>query len=161
MSITPWVQAGNPDVLRVRVELSTSKGWLNINDHDAYELEAETRSTRQVTHRRQETSSPYVPGTFVINAVPENINETISVWVRGPSHHDLATRIDSLTNALTQPQFYVRWTVEDHTETWLCQIADYTITSQRELTHATVAKVSANVPRYPYTITSEQVIQPR
>lgn len=146
--ITPWAEP-SPDEIIIRCKISTPSAWMDVNNHDGYELGAESRATTQVTHRKQTVQSPYVPGTFTLNAVPDNVTETLSWWVRGTDHHDMQVKVRRLTEALTQPDFYVDWTVEEHNEIWRCQTSDYSIETKREFLHAKVAKINAQVPRYP------------
>lgn len=153
----PWKGEPSSDLL-VRARVSTSQGWLDVNDHYGYELEADTLNNRQVSHRKQEVQHPYVPGTFVVSSVAENVTETVSIWVRGQSHYEMGQRIAALEDAFSQLQYYMEWIVENHLTTWFCQVADYQINTQREYRHARVAKFVAQVPRYPTVMQSAEVI---
>lgn len=158
MSI-PNVWKGEPtDDLIIRCRITTPDGWMDLNNHDSYELEAESLGNRQVTHRKQEASNPYVPGTWVVSAVPDNVVETVSLWVRGQNHYELSQRVMALEDAFSQLQFYMQWSVEDRLMTWFCQVADYQINTQREFQHATMAKFVAQVPRYPALMENTEVI---
>ncbi len=147
--IQPWATDSEPDVIVVRCKISTPSGWMDVNNHDGYELGAESRAQVQVTHRKQTISSAYVPGSFTLNAVPDNVMESVSWWVRGTDHHDMQVKIRRLTEAFTQPDFYMDWTIEEHAEVWRCQTADYSIETKREYLHAKIANVKAQIPRYP------------
>lgn len=155
----PTVWKGEPtDDLTVRCRMTTEAGWLDLNDHFGYELEADTMNNRQVTHRKQEVQNPYVPGTFVVSSVPDNVIETVSVWVRGQNHYEMGKNIEVLEYAFSQLQYYMQWVVENHMVTWFCQVADYQVNTQREYRHARLAKFVAQVPRYPTFMENTEVI---
>jgi len=145
----PWAEDSDPDVITIRCKISTPSSWFDVNNHDGYELAGDTRQVIQVTHRKQTIQSPYVPGTFTVNAVKENVTESMSWWVRGADHHDMEVKVRRLCEAISQPDYYIDWTVEEHTEVWLCQTADYSVETRREYLHARLAMVKAQIPRYP------------
>ena len=149
--IKPWDDSGSDTPLIVRASVSSPTGWIDLNDHERYELEATSRNNRSVKFRRQEVTSPYLPGTWLINAVPDMISEVVSVWVRGTSHFDLTRNVSALEDAFSQLSFTIRWATDDSYEEWMCQLSDYTIATQREYQHARVAKFTAEVPRYPWS----------
>lgn len=153
----PWRESGQNEYLMVRAWVSTSTGWLDLNNHNGFEIDGDSLGNRQVTHRRQEVSSPYLPGSWVVNSVPEMVTETVGVWVRGSSHAEMYFRLAALQDAFTQPTFFMSWQVEDHQETWVCNLSDYSINTQREFLHSRTARFVAQVPRYPYA-PQEQVI---
>ena len=154
----PWVTEPS-DLLNVRCYITNGHGSLDINDHKAFELAGDTRNSRQITHRKQEVASAYVPGSFTVNHVKENIMESLSIYVRGYDHHQLHVNIRRLEDAITQPVYYIKWHIEEHAEMWRCQPADYQIESSREFQHSTLAKFKAQIPRYPELLDSSYDIQ--
>jgi hypothetical protein len=159
MDIEPWVDGTASDTLLVRARVSSPAGWININDHINYELSGETRGSRQVGHRKQEVTSPYINGSFVVNAVSDNIDEQVAVWVFGDSHYTMLQKVQALETAFTQLSYAIEWVIEDHAEIWDCQLADYTVNTQREFLHAKQALFTATVPRQPLgAASSAQVI---
>jgi len=159
----PWKGSGRSAsgstlVLRCKISLpGYPGGWLDINDHLGYELHADTLSGSQMRHRRQTASSAYLPGEFTITAVPENVDENVSVWVTGDTHHQMMQNLYQLQDAFSQLMFVMSWVIEDHAFWWSCQVADYQIQTQRELWHAKRTRITATVPRAP-TVYYEQVI---
>lgn len=123
---------------------------LALNDPaSGYRLEATSREETQVSFRKQEVSSPFVEGTYLINAVRENVVENIGVWVSGVSPAELDRRIEVLLEKAEKPRFTVVWGKQQVNETWTCQTASYTVRTQREYQHALVALVKMQVPRLP------------
>lgn len=155
--LEPWKGRGASTELVVRCRLETPEGWLDINDHRHYELHPDSLTGQQVRHRRMTAQSPYVPGSFTVQSVPENVEERVSVWVRGDSHHDMMTALRVLGEAFSQLQYTMEWTLEDHRFYWQCQVADYQVESQREFLHARLSRLTAQVPRTP-EVYSEQVL---
>ncbi len=127
---------------------------LDISDNERYRLEAATLGTRQVTWRKQEATSSYVPGSWVVSAVPETIMETVGVWVYGATPAELRLTLDRLTECFSQLRFFLAWEVEDDSFVWSCQVADYTVDTRREFQHATMALATFQVPRYPALLDS-------
>ena len=105
-----------------------------------------------MTHRRREITSPHVPGNWLISAQPDNVTENVVVWVNEFDHFALWKAVDALEVAFTQPQFIMRWQVDQHEWAWSCQLADYQITTDQPLMHATMAKFTVRVPRHPQVV---------
>lgn len=141
------------DDLQIQARLRGGASDLYLENAAAgYELEKTTREERAVTFRRQEVTNPWVGGTYVVTAVPENVVEKLAVWVTGATHKQLEQRIYELTRRISASQFYVDWTLGNQTERWFCMTSDYTIRTQQEYMFATTALVSANVSRLPRTV---------
>lgn len=145
----PWVNTGNPDLLPVRCRIDVNGSWMDINDGQHYVLEASTMQDFQVQWRKKEVQSPYLPGTWVVQAVKDNVQENLVVWVRGSDHYEMTTYLHRLTDALDQLYYAIWWKVDTDEFAWHCQVADYQVSSDRDLRHASICKVSAKVPRYP------------
>lgn len=141
--------------LSIRCSVQTPDGLLDINDRNVYRLEASSIGSSQVTYRRQQATSPYVPGTYTVNAVPETITEVVGVYVYGNDHYDLRKLLERLTAAFTQMVYTVFWEVENDSYAWRCEIADYTVDTRREFRHSTMALATFQVPRYPALFTLE------
>ena len=145
----PWVNVGDPDTLPIRCRIDTGGQWMDINDGKHYNLEASTLSEASVQWRRKEVQSPYLPGTWVVNAVKDNVLENLVVWVSGDDHYEMSQHLYRLTDALDQLYYAIWWRVDTDEYAWHCQVSDYQIVSDRDLRHASVCKVVAKVPRYP------------
>lgn len=137
------------EFLDVKCLISTPRGWLNVNDHVNYELEGSTIGSRSVTFTRHESKSSFMPGSWIVDAHKNNVEETLSVWVNGDSPIGLNRQINRLTDALTQLKFSVDWAVGDSQFQWQCQVADYQVITQRELLHADRAQVTSRIRRTP------------
>lgn len=141
-------------ILKVSAQVTIPSGTLEINDGVHYRLEANTLSARQVAFRRQQTSSPFLPGTYTINAVPDTIMETVAVYVEGSDAGDMRRRLELLTAAMTQRDYTITWEFDDDYYAWICQVADYSIDTRREFQHARMAIATFQVPRYPALVRS-------
>lgn len=149
MSIKPWVNVGDPDKLAIRCRIELNKGWLDINDGERYKLESSSLSDSAVTWRKKELQSQYLPGTWVLSAVKDNIVENVTVWVIGEDHYAMTSAVRKLTDAFDQLYYSMWWKIDTDEFAWHCQLADYQITADRDLRHASMCKVVARVPRYP------------
>lgn len=117
-----------------------------------YELEKSTREEQAVTWRKQEVTNPWVGGSYVVTAVPENVTEKLAVWVTGATHLQLQDRIAELTRRVSQPAFYLDWSLGGVTDRWYCQYSDYSIRTSQEFLIATTALVSVSLSRLPQTV---------
>lgn len=145
-------------MLDVSFSIYAPSGWLDLEDPaNGYEAHRDTRGTRAVSWRKREISSNYVEGTFVNDAVRENVIEALAIYVRGDDPFQLDERVTALTNALEQLHYLVRARTGNLLETWSCMVAEYTIETSMEMQHATMALVRASVPRLP-TVTKELVV---
>lgn len=131
---------------------------LDISDNERYRLAGDTLGTRQVSWRKQEVQSPYVPGSWVTSAVPETIRETVSVYVYGSTPAELRLMLDRITECFSQLRYFLAWEVDDDSYVWSCQVADYTIDTRREFQHSIMALTTFQVPRYPALLDSVPVL---
>lgn len=155
--LTPWPLgdgAPSPSGLSVSGKIETPSGWLDLNDGVGYSFEGTSFADRQVTWRRQEVTSPFVEGTYIVGAVRENITEAVSVWVRGETFSELDARVEALIGALGQMTYRFMLRLEDSAHYWTCWPADYTVSGQREYLHSRLVLVKATMPRLP----GEQVV---
>ena len=144
--------------LDIAFSIHAPSGWLDLDDAaGGYEAHKDTRAGQSVTWRKQEIESPYVEGTFVNEAVRENVSEALAIYVRGGSPFELRQRVTALTDALSQLQYEVRMVEGNAQETWDCSVADYTIETPQEMINSTMALVRATVPRRPTVILEEVV----
>ena len=130
--------------------IMTPTGWIELADRaGGYELGPDAFTQAAVSHRKSEISSEWLEGTFVTRSVRENVTETVSVYVYGDSPYELATRLDALTDGFDQLQYSMVVRFGDAQHEWDCWVADYTIATRQEMRFATMALVSAQVPRLP------------
>ena len=136
--------------LDVAARINTPSGWLELNDRaGGYQLGPEAFTTAATGHRKAEISSEWMEGSFVTRAVRENIVETVSVYVYGQSAHQLAVRLQALTDGFDQLSYAMVVRFDDAEENWDCQVADYTTSSRAEMRRTNMALVTAQVPRLP------------
>lgn len=136
--------------ITVAARISTPYGWLYLGAGTQYRLGAESFSDRQTSFRRSEVSSPYVEGTFVINALRENVTETLDVIVEDREGLRLADAVSALTSALCQVRYTMQVQVRRDVWTWSAYAADHSVQTKREFVHARLAQVKAEVPRDPH-----------
>lgn len=136
------------DRLVVGCRVTTGGGWLDLMS-GPYRLSADAFTEQGVTWRRSDVSSPFVEGTWTVNAVRENVTEQLDVWVRCSSTGDLAVAVEELLGALAQLNFGLELTFDDVRSFYQCYVADVTVKSPRELRFSRMAQVSAQVPRHP------------
>lgn len=137
--------------------ISSPYGWLYLGQGTQYRIGAASFAEQSVTFRRSEVTSPYVEGTFVVNALRENVTETLEIYVEGRESLSVSMATRALGFALTQVTFSVQVQIRDELVTWNAYAADHTVATRRELLHARIAQVTAQVPRDPH-LEFEQVV---
>lgn len=131
-------------------EISYGGEWINLNEGDRFRLNAQTtRDNTQRTYRKVTASSPILGGNYLVHAVPEMINEQVSVWVHGNTQTDLADNLFFLEELFEQFDYRLRWTFNEYREYWRCQIADASSSRGQVWTHNQMAMSTFTVPRYP------------
>lgn len=134
----------------VAASIESPTGWIALEDQvGGYELASDAFSEKGYSHRKTEVSSEWIEGTFVSRSVKENTTEKVSFYVLAATPFALAAKIQRVTDAFDQLSFGMVVRFSDCQETWVCQTADYTISTKQELRHATMALVNATVPRLP------------
>lgn len=123
--------------------------WIDLNDRLNYQLEGSSFGERSVTVRTGELTNALVSGSFATAALPENITETVAVWVRGSSSYDVRAKEEALADAFTQVSYRFLKRVGNASEYWICLPASYKIATQREFLHAGISLFTATVPRRP------------
>lgn len=137
------------DDLTVSCRVSVPGGWLDINDGKTYRLTAEALAGTTRTWRRQDVASPFIDGTYTVNAVLENIVMPISVYVYGADHGDMVRKLELLIEAFEQFDYVVLIIRGESTQGWRCQLSDSTVDTRREFQHARMAMVTFQVPCHP------------
>jgi hypothetical protein len=133
----------------ISCKVSTPLGMMEINDGQIYRLADSTGATRNVQWRKQTIASWYTHGEFVVNAVLDNVQETVAVYVYGSDSTDLRASVERLTEAFSQFEYSLTWDTGGDSYTWRCFVSDFTVDTRREFQHATMALVTFAVPRYP------------
>lgn len=131
-------------------EISWGSRWVNLNDRLIYRISGgDTRETSSKSWRKVTAESPILGGNYLIHAVPEMINEQISVWVYGGSQSEVADNMFTLLELFEQYDYRIRWTFDDYREYWRCQLADAALSRGQVWTHSQMAKAEFTIPRYP------------
>lgn len=131
------------------VQVEVPQGWLDLNDGLVYRVAADSFDSANQQFRRQQVISPFVGGKFTVNSVPDQVEETLAVWVNGVESIDLQDNIDNLINAMTQFHYQVRIDIDANRRVWNCEQADYTIGYSQVGMHNRVVKASFNLLRQP------------
>ena len=132
------------------VEVSWGSRWINLNDHVKFKVGSQaTRDAASKTFRKTIAQSPVLSGSYLIHAVPEMVQQQMSVWVYGSDQTDLADNFFELEELLQQWSFRIRWTFDNYREYWNCQLADLVSSRSQVWTHSLMASVQATIPIYP------------
>lgn len=133
----------------VAARISTPYGWLYLGTGTQYRIAAGSFEDQRTTFRRSEVTSPYVEGTYVINALRENVTESLNVMVEDREALSLADAVRALGSALCQVRYSVQVQLRRDVWTWQAYAADHTVSTKREFLHARLAEVKAEIPRDP------------
>lgn len=131
------------------VEISYRSQWIDITDHANYRIDPSDFGTSNTQWRRITATSPHYEGSYDIHAVRDNVTEQITITIYGQSQNHVTENILLLVDAVSQPQWRLRMTVQDHRETWVCQRADYAIIRSHVFLHNTMAQMKLSIPRHP------------
>ena len=123
--------------------------WLDLNDHVNYYVGTSSFETYAQTWRRVMVSSPYMEGSYQVHAVPENGNESVTIYCKGATYADTAAAIEAVVAAFKQHSYYVARTIETVTQIWSCYTADFSIRVSNSLTNSNMAMVELSIPRLP------------
>jgi hypothetical protein len=138
-------------------EISYGTRWVNLNDQEVYKIGGEqTRESTAKTWRKVTADSPILGGNYLIHAVPDMVQEHISIWVYGQTQTELSDNLFGLVDLFEQYDFRIRWTFDEYREYWRCQLADATYSRNSVWTHSLMAKADFAVPRYP-DVTRERI----
>lgn len=139
------------------VEVSYGTRWVSLNDGVTYQISAnDTRDSAPKSYRRVVAQSMVLGGDYLVHAVPNMVNEQVTVWVRGQDQIELAENLERLEELFEQMDFRMRWTYNDYRETWVCQLPDVSFSRGQVWTHNAMAIMSFQVPRYP-DVTRERI----
>jgi len=154
--------------VQVRISLSTdlyysnlvvnnASRWLLVNDGIVYKLAKGSFENSAVQFRRDEVTNSFLEGKYTINALRENVTETLAVYVHGSTHMEVMDAVKSLTDALSQIGFVIEVSIGNLIKSWNCYASDYTVNISHELLHAKMALVTAQVTRDPVETITEEI----
>ena len=122
---------------------------LNVSDGTIYKVAKGSFENSAVQFRRDEVTNPFLEGKFTVNALRDNVMETLAIYVYADDLATLNTRVDALTDAVRSNQFLVKVTLDNSSRVWLCYAADYAVNTQMEFLHSRMALVTVTLPRHP------------
>lgn len=126
------------------------KGWTALQDErNGLVLSSETFATSQMTLKRVAVGNSYLPGTYTVRAMQDNLREQIGVYIYEDNSGLLRRKTDYLVELFIRPSFEMIIRYEGYGVSMTAQAADYTRTTQREYLHAGVAKIVFDVPFLP------------
>jgi hypothetical protein len=131
------------------VLLEANGQWLDISDEEVYTVAADSFGEVNQQFRRVMVSNPFVEGSFNVLSVKENVNEVLSIYVRGCDLNEVNERVLAVTGALSQPQFKIIFESDGKRVIWNCWTADFTVVITHEFRHARYAQIRAQIPRLP------------
>jgi len=163
---TPY--SGNNTDVNVRISLSNdmynidgttnySGQWLLVNDGQTYRIAKGSFENSAVQFRRDEVTNSFLEGKYTINALRENVTETLAVYVRGTTHYEIMSAVKSLTDAVSQIRFYMEINLGNVVKGWNCYASDYTVNVTHEFLHAKLALVTAQIVRDPVETITEEI----
>lgn len=105
-----------------------------------------------VTRRRDVVRSPYVPGSFEVNSVPDQATLTLPLWVNGTTETARATAVTALLDAASQRVYEVEITVNGAAFRWTCDPADYSVAFDDAHLYAHKVPATLVIPRSPIPV---------
>lgn len=145
-------------MINVLIEDSAAvSGWLALQDERAgLKLHPDTFASSQMTHKRITASNVFVPGTFTVRSTPDNIEETVGVYVSDESIASRDRKVDYLIGLFTRVSFRLIKQSEHGSVMMVGQCADYTSNNQREYLHGGITLITFRVPVLPYKVEVER-----
>lgn len=140
---------GVPAPLTLTCKIASSTGWVDLNDDVNYRLEKSSFGESSATWRKRTVTSDFVEGEFTVNAVRENIVETLAVWCHGETFYDMEVAKNKLIAAISQLTYQLMFRTNNSAHYYDCTIADYTISTTHEYRHGGICLLKASVPRHP------------
>lgn len=139
------------DKLTIACSIITPDTTINLNDHSAYALSAQsTRENVSVSYNQQKASSPVLAGEYLVHSVPGMVVESVQVWTFGATQAALNANYRALKAAFESWSYQLAWTWADYTEHWNCIAAPSVSANMGQgMLHSYMSQVTLQVPRYP------------
>lgn len=131
------------------VKISSPTGWYDLEDGLHYAIHGDSFASFQQTWRKTEINSPWIEGSYPVNAVRENVTEQLAVWVSGETAREEREYRDKLIATIEQYSYMLMVRFGDVAEYWNCFASDYSVETQKEFLWAQLSVVRANVTRLP------------
>jgi len=133
----------------VSLRIREGTRWFELNDGARFKVEGSSFEETAQSYRRQTVESPYIGGRFVVNAVPDVVEETLVLWIYGQDQVDLDDNIELVVRLFSQFSYLLEMTYDTSKKRYECEMADYSISKTRELVHNNMAQIRLRVPRIP------------
>jgi hypothetical protein len=133
-------------ILSCRV--STVDDWLELNE-GCYRLHPDSFADSTTSWRRSEVENPFVEGKWTVNALRDNVEENLTIWVKSDGITSTAQAVEDLKTVFSQLNYLIQVTFDNDMYTYHCQVADCTVKASHELRHNGMAQVTFAVPRHP------------
>ncbi|CAB4194630.1 hypothetical protein UFOVP1264_85 [uncultured Caudovirales phage] len=156
--------------LNVDVRISTSSNvyntdgsenlnatWLYLNDGEVYRVAKGSFENSATQFRRDDVQNAFLEGKYTINALRENVTETLVVYVKGNTAMEMSESVRKLTDALSQIRFRMEVVIDNASRGWWCYASDFTINTSHEFLHSRMAQITAQIPRDPVETLSEVI----
>ena len=161
MTIQPWparVPRDDPDSIGLSVRVSMPNGgWCELNDHVVFTVADGSFDGEAVSWRRAEDTNPFLEGTYLINALRNNVTRPLNVYVEGQTQFDLNDNLDNLKGYLSQRQFQLVRTIDNSARLFTCFASDYAIQSDRPLMFARKALLKCQLVTHPVDVLYEEI----
>lgn len=133
------------------VTVSCGSEWVDISHGDMW-INPEGFGTSSVSWRKEQAQSRFYHGSYIIHGVKDNVQETLSIYIRSHSNNDVTEHLAMLEELFSQFTFQVRVQFGNHRETWYCQTADgWQVDRSHVLMHNSMAKFTVTLSRLPET----------
>lgn len=134
-----------------RTELAL--GNLTLNDSTYRVIRQAGWGPGDIEWDRQTVESPFIHGDFLVNAKKTQVTAPLGIRVTGSSRTDCQNKLATLLRAFEQFSYFISFTLEGVTWTWLCQPADYSVGDGGALQPfhlmSNKQEVRFSIPRYP------------
>lgn len=130
------------------IKLPTNQ-WLNLNDGINYKVGAASFNESATQLRRTEVTSPYVAGSFLVHAVPQNVVETIEIYCYGSTYAQAAANARAVIEAFSQITFQVKQSIDSGTYTYECNAADYSVKGNNTYVNSKMIPITFQFQRQP------------
>jgi len=135
----------------VSVVISGASG-VTLSSANGYKVQYEGLGQPSIRWRRGYASSPWTDGATAVSAVKDQAVLDMRVLVEGTSAANLRTRIDALTDAVSQFTYTVTVTINSQAEVWTADPGDWSLDSeswQPSLVGEHKQIVNVSIPVYP------------
>lgn len=123
--------------------------WTELNDSIHYKVEGSSFNETSNTWRRTTVESPWIGGRFLTNAVPDTVEENLTIYVYGQDQVDVQDNIDHLVQVFSQFSYIMEFALDQNRAQYQCECADYSISRTREFIHNNMASMTFRIPRIP------------